>query len=72
MDDKYAANPPTTKGNEQYTQWLQDVLLKAVAKVHDPTLSRSLYTARNYLKVRFHFLLYLYCKTSLIKYHSFV
>ncbi|XP_048727213.2 ATP-dependent RNA helicase DHX58-like isoform X9 [Ostrea edulis] len=51
MDDKYAANPPTTKGNEQYTQWLQDVLLKAVAKVHDPTLSRSLYTARNYLKI---------------------
>lgn len=44
-------NPPYSKGNEEYTQWLEITLLKAVAKVSDSVLSRSLYTIRKYLKV---------------------
>lgn len=44
-------NPPYSKGNEEYTQWLEITLLKAVANVSDSVLSRSLYTIRKYLKV---------------------
>ncbi|XP_065940807.1 antiviral innate immune response receptor RIG-I-like isoform X2 [Magallana gigas] len=43
-------NPPFSKGNEEYTQWLEISLLKSVAKVSDSVLSRSLYTIRKYLK----------------------
>ena len=52
MEDKNGLNPPNTKGNEDYTQWLQNILLKAVAKVSDPNLSSSLFTVRKYLEVR--------------------
>lgn len=43
-------NPPYSKGNEEYTQWLE-TLLKAVAKVSDSVLSQSMYTVRKYLQV---------------------
>ncbi|XP_062594929.1 ATP-dependent RNA helicase DHX58-like [Saccostrea cucullata] len=51
IEDRNALDPPRKKGSEQYTQWLQNVLFKAVAQITDTTLSRSLYTARKYLEI---------------------
>ncbi|XP_062594919.1 ATP-dependent RNA helicase DHX58-like [Saccostrea cucullata] len=49
--DKNAIQPPSTKGNEQYTQWLEDVLLKALAKLSKSEATRSLFTIRKYLEI---------------------
>nr|XP_022339462.1 probable ATP-dependent RNA helicase DDX58 isoform X2 [Crassostrea virginica] len=51
MEDKDGVTPPNTKGNEEYTQWLQNVLREAVAKVTETNLSRSLSTVREYLEI---------------------
>jgi hypothetical protein len=55
--DKDAVKPPTTKGNEQYTQWLEDILLKSLAKLTKSEATKSLYTLRKYLEVFVAFLL---------------
>ena len=59
MEDKDGVTPPNTKGNEEYTQWLQNVLREAVAKVTETNLSRSLSTVREYLEVRMYIIRYI-------------
>ncbi|XP_061175548.1 antiviral innate immune response receptor RIG-I-like isoform X1 [Saccostrea echinata] len=49
--DRNAIQPPSLKGNEQYTQWLEDVLLKALAKLSKSEATRSLFTIRKYLEI---------------------
>ncbi|XP_048779866.2 antiviral innate immune response receptor RIG-I-like isoform X2 [Ostrea edulis] len=43
--------PPATRGNGQYTQWLENGLLKALATFSDSDATRSLYTIKNYLEI---------------------
>ncbi|XP_061172835.1 antiviral innate immune response receptor RIG-I-like [Saccostrea echinata] len=43
--------PPAKKGNEQYTQWLQDDVKNLIANTKDKTLSRMLHTAWRYLQI---------------------
>ena len=72
IEDKNGWNPPNTKGNEEYTQWLQNVLLKAVAKVTDPNLSSSLYTVRKYLEVRMCNIMINYISDLYVSFHLLV
>ncbi|XP_062619359.1 antiviral innate immune response receptor RIG-I-like [Saccostrea cucullata] len=44
-------HPPIKKGNEQYTQWLEDDLLTVLGNTKDDTLSRLLHTIRSYLQI---------------------
>lgn len=59
IEDKDGVTPPNTKGNEEYTQWLQNFLREAVAKVTDTNLSRSLSTVKDYLEVRMYIEMYI-------------
>ena len=72
MEDKNGLNPPNTKGNEEYTQWLQNILLKAVAKVTDPNLSSSLFTVRKYLEVRMCNVMIYYLSDLYMSFHLLV
>lgn len=50
LSDKNALSPPSTKGNEEYIQWLQTSLMDAGVKA-DRDLSSFLFTIRRYLEV---------------------
>lgn len=50
LSDKNALSPPSTKGNEEYIQWLQTSLMDAGVKA-DRDLSPFLFTVRRYLEV---------------------
>lgn len=50
LPDKNALSPPSTKGNEEYTQWLQTSLMDAGVRA-DRDLSPFLFTIRKYLEV---------------------
>nr|NP_001292234.1 probable ATP-dependent RNA helicase DHX58 [Crassostrea gigas]AGQ42556.1 retinoic acid-inducible protein 1 [Crassostrea gigas] len=50
LPDKNALSPPSTKGNEEYTQWLQTSLMDAGVRA-DRDLSPFLFTIRKYLEI---------------------